>query len=103
MLPQSLTARVKRLSRYQLYELAALVAALLAELDTPPDPPERPDRDVIRRKAIGSVTYQLERVRCGKACRGCPHGPYWYAYFRNAGRLVSKYIGKELDTRKVKL
>jgi len=103
MLPEPLTARVKRLSRDQLRELAALVAALLAELDTPPDPPERPDRDVIRRKAIGNITYQLERVYCGKRCNGCPHGPYWYAYFRSAGQVVSKYIGKELDTRKVKI
>ena len=43
------------------------------------------------------VTYRLERVRCGKpGCASCPHGPYWYAYFREGKRLRSRYIGREL-------
>ena len=43
------------------------------------------------------VTYRLESVRCGKpGCTTCPHGPYWYAYFREGGKLKSRYIGKEL-------
>ena len=42
------------------------------------------------------ITYRLEPVRCGKAgCRTCPHGPYWYAYWRENSRLRSRYIGKE--------
>ena len=45
----------------------------------------------------GRVTYRLEPVRCGKAgCTRCPHGPYWYAYWREEGRLRSRYIGKDL-------
>ncbi len=44
-----------------------------------------------------AVTYRLESVKCGKAeCRRCPHGPYWYAYYREKGRLRSRYIGREL-------
>ena len=44
----------------------------------------------------GSVTYRLESVRCGKpGCVSCPHGPYWYAYYREDGKLKSRYIGKE--------
>jgi hypothetical protein len=43
------------------------------------------------------VTYRLEPVTCGKpGCRSCPHGPYWYAYYREGGRLRSRYIGREL-------
>ena len=43
------------------------------------------------------VTYRLEPVRCGKrGCTRCPHGPYWYAYWRENGRLRSRYIGKTL-------
>lgn len=43
------------------------------------------------------VTYRLEKVRCGKPrCTSCPHGPYWYAYFREDGRLRSRYIGPVL-------
>ena len=43
-----------------------------------------------------SVTYQLERVQCGKRkCRKW-HGPYWYAYWTAGGRTRSLYIGKKL-------
>ena len=46
-------------------------------------------------------TYRLEMVSCGKArCRKCAdgpgHGPYWYRYYRQDGRVVSKYVGKTL-------
>lgn len=40
------------------------------------------------------MTYQAEWVRCGKNCNGCPHGPYWYGYWREGGRLHRKYMGK---------
>ena len=44
----------------------------------------------------GAVTYRQERVRCGReGCSSCPHGPYWYAYWREGGRLRSRYIGKD--------
>jgi len=38
--------------------------------------------------------YQTEYVACGKKCTACPHGPYWYRYRRELGRLVKKYVGK---------
>jgi hypothetical protein len=102
MLSPTLVNRVRRLSRPQLLDLAALVEGLLAEIEQqPPEVPERADREVVEKTVIGAITFQLERVRCGKNCNGCPHGPYWYAYYRSAGRVVSKYIGKELDPRKV--
>jgi hypothetical protein len=45
----------------------------------------------------GKVTFRQEMVRCGRAtCGRCPHGPYWYAYWREGGRLRSRYIGKRL-------
>lgn len=44
----------------------------------------------------GSVTYRQEWVYCGKECKRCPHGPYWYAYWKEGGRTRSKYVGKEL-------
>lgn len=44
--------------------------------------------------------YRSEYVKCGKAgCRRCPHGPYWYAYWRQDGKLRKRYIGK-VDPRK---
>jgi hypothetical protein len=43
------------------------------------------------------VRYRQQWVRCGKeACTACPHGPYWYAYWREDGRQRSRYLGKNL-------
>lgn len=40
-------------------------------------------------------TFEQEYVRCGKpACKSCPHGPYWYAYWREDGKVKKRYIGK---------
>lgn len=49
----------------------------------------------------GKVTYRQQYTRCGKQrCRKCQegegHGPYWYAYWSEQGRTVSKYIGIHL-------
>ena len=45
----------------------------------------------------GKVSYRLEPVMCGKpGCTKCPHGPYWYAYWREDGRVKSRYIGRNL-------
>lgn len=41
-----------------------------------------------------SVTYQLEKVLCGKAKCAKLHGPYWYAYWTSSGRVQTMYIGK---------
>ena len=48
--------------------------------------------------------YQQEYIRCGKRCGSCPHGPYWYAYWKDYRGVTRKqYIGKQLpdDTRVV--
>lgn len=41
-----------------------------------------------------AVTYELRPVLCGKP--GCKrhHGPYWYAYWSQGGRVRTAYIGK---------
>ncbi|GAC1463841.1 MAG: AAA family ATPase [Ktedonobacteraceae bacterium] len=49
----------------------------------------------------GKVTYRQQFTRCGKPrCHKCQegsgHGPYWYAYWSEKGRTVSKYIGSKL-------
>jgi hypothetical protein len=48
----------------------------------------------------GSPQVSLRRqwVRCGKQeCTRCPHGPYWYAYWREDGKRRSRYVGKLED------
>lgn len=45
----------------------------------------------------GSPTVRLRRqwVKCGKrSCTACPHGPYWYAHWRDDGKRRSRYVGK---------
>lgn len=60
----------------------------------------------------GKVTYRQQYTRCGKQrCRKCKegagHGPYWYAYWSENGRTISKYIGihapAEVETRQQEL
>lgn len=44
------------------------------------------------------VSLRQQHVRCGRdSCTTCPHGPYWYAYWREAGKRKSKYVGKLLE------
>jgi hypothetical protein len=63
--------------------------------------PVLPGREVVESRQAGKVTYRLEMVKCGKlTCRcasGLLHGPYWYAYQKKAGRLKSRYVGKDLS------
>lgn len=40
-------------------------------------------------------TYRCEYVRCGKkGCKRCPHGPYWYGYWREGKRTRKRYYGR---------
>lgn len=65
-------------------------------------PAFRKGREVIEVQRIDDRLYQLEQVRCGKAkckCAGANeklHGPYWYTYWREDGKLKSRYVGKNL-------
>ena len=49
----------------------------------------------------GHSHYRQQYVRCGKpGCQHCGsgsgHGPYWYAVWRDGGRVHSRYVGKDL-------
>src|SRR6266700_7782569 len=87
---RELIRAVRRLDEYDLRRLMIFVRGLLLHRDGG-------DLEPARRDEPGKVTYRLEPVRCGKdGCTRCPHGPYWYAYWREDGRLRSRYIGKQL-------
>ena len=87
--PRELMDQVRRLDEYELRRLLIVVRGLLLHLDGPP-----------RHKEHGlppSLSYRQEHVRCGKAsCTRCPHGPYWYAYWKEDGRTRKRYIGRHL-------
>ena len=65
-----------------------------------PEVKKKARREVIETRRKGKRTYQLVKIYCGKKCSGCPHGPYWYAYWKEGGRSRSEYVGKTLDKRK---
>ncbi|MGE5443628.1 MAG: hypothetical protein ACM3SR_03390 [Ignavibacteriales bacterium] len=55
----------------------------------------RNERLIVESKNTGSVTYHLTKIYYGNSRRkSCPHGPYWYAYYREGNKVISKYIGK---------
>ena len=58
-----------------------------------------------RRPLPERVTIRSEWVRCAKkSCKSCPHGPYYYSYWKQDGKLQKRYIGKswdEYDARKL--
>ncbi|MBW3562569.1 MAG: hypothetical protein KY437_08740 [Actinobacteria bacterium] len=90
-IPRELVNEVRQLDQYDLRRLMILVRGLLLHADGHPDEGEDDDPQ------IGKVTYRQEHVRCGKdRCTTCPHGPYWYAYWKEDGRTRSRYIGRHL-------
>ena len=90
---------------YEAHQLRAL-AAWLIDAAEQLERLNRPGREIVERRTDHArrITYQLERVRCGKAtcrcARGAGHGPYWYAYWSEGGKTKSKYIGKLLPDQK---
>ncbi|HEX6209027.1 MAG TPA: hypothetical protein VF058_11810 [Actinomycetota bacterium] len=90
MLEHDLIRRIRALDEYDLRRLMIFVRGLLVARRNDDFQVEEPAR-------AGKVTYRQELVRCGReSCGRCPHGPYWYAYWREDGRLRSRYIGKDL-------
>ncbi len=85
-----------------LRRLAAWLIEQAAIMEATQDAPviERPGREVVERRRYRGMWVQREKVRCGKAtCKcahGAAHGPYWYAYWSEGGKMRSKYIGKRL-------
>ncbi|MFZ2444840.1 MAG: DUF6788 family protein [Syntrophobacteraceae bacterium] len=62
--------------------------------------PVGPGREIMEAGRRGARCYRLEKTRCGKkgcrCARGELHGPYWYAYYRENGRMRCEYLGKSL-------
>ena len=87
-LDRALLDRIRALDKHDLRRLMIFARGLLTSRHGP---------EVSERGRRGKVTYRQERVRCGReGCTRCPHGPYWYAYWREDGRVRSRYIGKSM-------
>ncbi len=73
---------VRDLDEADLRRLAMIVSARLGTAGPGVDPSIK-------------VGFRPQSVRCGKPdCTSCPHGPYWYAYWREQGKPRSLYLGK---------
>lgn len=96
---RELIRQVRALDQYDLRRLLILVKGMLVQQG---DGGRDPDEEIPARP--GKVSYRLEPVNCGKpGCSKCPHGPYWYAYWREGGKVRSKYIGRKLTIDELKL
>ncbi len=85
-LPRDLVRAVRRLDEPQLRRLLILVRGLL--MGSP-----GPTLELTDVPGVPAVSYRSQFVRCGKGCATCPHGPYWYAYWKEGGRSRSQYVG----------
>lgn len=95
---KDLIRQVRTLDKYDLRRLLILVQGMLVqqgeEIADARDAADLP----------GKVTYRLQPVSCGKpGCARCPHGPYWYAYWREGGKVRSRYIGRKLTPDELRL
>lgn len=91
-LDRELIRQVRSLDEYDLRRLMIFTRGLLVTR-------EGRDFEAHPLGPRGKVTFRQESVRCGRArCTRCPHGPYWYAYWRESGKLRSRYIGKQLPS-----
>jgi hypothetical protein len=91
-LDRDLIRQVRALDEYDLRRLMIFARGLLVTR-------EGGEGDANPLGPRGKVTFRQESVRCGReSCTRCPHGPYWYAYWREGGKLRSRYIGKQLPS-----
>lgn len=101
MIPRAIRGSLEHEDLPVLYDVRDLVNDLISKKEEPLDTPNKSpnqsgSREVLEERHSDSMTFRLERVSCGKNCKGCPHGPYWYGYWREGGKTHSKYIGKNL-------
>jgi hypothetical protein len=88
-LDRDLIRRIRALDQHDLRRLLIFARGLLVT---------RHGQEQVEAERRGKITFRQELVRCGRrGCTRCPHGPYWYAYWREDGRLRSRYIGKRLE------
>jgi hypothetical protein len=86
---RELIKQVRSLDTYDLRRLMMLIRGLLLE-----------EQEATPAEGSSKVTFRQETVKCGKqGCTRCPHGPYWYAYWREGGKTRSRYVGKNLPGR----
>ena len=107
VIPKAVKDLLKEEDLSTLYEIRDLLSDMISMREAPLSKigstrDRGSNREVIEERHSGTMTFRLERVSCGKNCKGCPHGPYWYGYWREGGKTRSKYIGENLNAQRLK-
>jgi hypothetical protein len=88
---------LRKLSREQLLDLGDFIQELLRDFTAEETGGVN---EVVGERSGGRETYRRVLIRCGrsncKCAEGRGHGPYWYAYWTEAGRTRARYVGKNL-------
>lgn len=97
-LPNYLADGIPKQSDDGLEDVIAYAEALLDARQAEIDADELPDgAEPVDDESGKKGTVVKERVKCGADCTcndGEGHGPYLYRYYREDGKLKSKYEGK---------
>ncbi|MBD2124660.1 hypothetical protein [Trichocoleus sp. FACHB-262] len=100
---ESLRATLQRLNLQQKQEIYAwLGEAIASEVEVALAIPPRPEAAVTEQRHYQGKTYQREKRRCNRIGCKCMagevtdvgHGPYWYAYWKEQGKVCNQYVGK---------
>jgi len=60
---------------------------------------EEEERKILEELGFSKGTVVAKWVKCGKGCRKCPHGPYYYLVYKEGGKTRWKYLGKSEDSK----
>jgi hypothetical protein len=101
----NLRATLQRLTLEQKQALYAWLGEAIARESTEQTALETLQQDdtaITETRYYQGKTYQHEKRRCHRAGCKCMtgevaevgHGPYWYAYWKEKGKLRSQYVGK---------
>ena len=106
---ESLCASLQRLNLQQKQEIYAwLGEAIASEAEASLVIPSRPGGAATEQRYYQGKTYQREKRRCNRAGCKCMtgevvdvgHGPYWYTYWKEQGRVRSQDVGKRAPWEK---
>lgn len=100
---ESLEKRIQELPINDLKNLQTKISEFIKEREEhSSDEYQQPGRQLLEKRQVERITYQLEKIKCGKpGCRCAQnnehlHGPYWYLYRWNGHKVISQYVGKKL-------
>jgi hypothetical protein len=101
---ESLRSTLQRLNLQQKQEIYAwLGEAIASETEASLVIPLRSAAAATEQQHYQGKTYQREKRRCNRTGCRCMagevadvgHGPYWYAYWKEQGKVRSQYVGKQ--------